>query len=141
MKRENGIEVCFGSSLPSGYGHRKITVELWYENHMKLFHATTDNMSDYDEASRLEGDDKYNALYNLIEYKISDEVAEWIDECNTFYVIAWDNNGIVYYNGNSIIGTTILDNAKKFESEDEAEDYLINGDEFGEHCFVRGYIK
>ncbi len=80
MKTE--IEIYHASARPSGYGHKTITVELMYKGEAKEFSAITDNMPDYDAASELEGDEKRNALYKLIEHKISDSVDEWIEELN-----------------------------------------------------------
>ena len=73
------IEIYHASALPSGYGHKKITVELCYNNEYQKFSATTNNMPGYDAATELEGDDKYHALYELIEFQIIDEVAEWLE--------------------------------------------------------------
>ena len=67
------------SSISSGYGHKKITVELMYNGECKTFYAITNNMPDYDAACELEGEEKYHALYELIEHKILDEVAEWLE--------------------------------------------------------------
>lgn len=80
MKTE--IEIYHASARPSGYGHMEIKVELMHKDEYKEFAAITDNMPDYDEANRLEGDEKRNALYKLIEHKISDSVDEWIEELN-----------------------------------------------------------
>ncbi|WP_313214121.1 hypothetical protein [Soonwooa sp.] len=74
------IELNHASQITAGYGHKKITVELCYEGEYKEFHAVTANMPDFDDAMDLEDyDEKQLALYNLIEYKIEDEVQEWID--------------------------------------------------------------
>lgn len=80
MKTE--IEIYHASAKPSGYGHKAITVELMYKGVTKEFTTTTDNMPNYDVATELEGDEKYNAMYKLIEHKISDSVDEWIKELN-----------------------------------------------------------
>lgn len=77
---ENGIEIYSINASTAGYGHKKITVELRFENNYKTFAATTDCMPMLDEANDLEGDDRDNALYNLIDYKIKDSVNEWLND-------------------------------------------------------------
>lgn len=75
------VTVIHASSLPAGYGHKKITVELMSEDgRAKEFAATTNNMRDFDAANELEGQDKYEALYELIESQIADQVYEWLEE-------------------------------------------------------------
>jgi hypothetical protein len=76
------IEIYHASAKPSGYGHIEIKVELFLNGKFKEFSAITDNMPDYDAASELEGNEKCNALYKLIEHKISNSVDEWIEELN-----------------------------------------------------------
>jgi hypothetical protein len=73
------IEIYHASAITSGYGHKKITVEISYNGEYQKFTATTNNMTSYDAASELEGADKYHALYELIETQIIDEVAEWLE--------------------------------------------------------------
>lgn len=75
------IELNHASQITAGYGHKKITVELCYEGEeYKEFYAVTTNMPVFDDAMDLEDyEEKQLALYNLIEYKIEDEVQEWID--------------------------------------------------------------
>ena len=45
----------------------------------KKFNATTSNMPGYDKANDLEGEEKYFALYELIESEIENEVIEWLN--------------------------------------------------------------
>lgn len=73
------IEIYFSSDKFTGYGHRKITVELEYKGEYKEFYATTTNMQATDNAQELEGEEKYFAHYQIIENQISDEVSEWLD--------------------------------------------------------------
>jgi len=73
------IEIYHANAITSGYGHKKITVELSYNGEYQKFTATTNNMPAYDEATELEGVDKYHALYEIIENQIIDEVAEWLE--------------------------------------------------------------
>ena len=80
------MKVTHAQAVQSGYGHKKITVEL--ENvsgERKTFSATTNNMPDFDDANDLKEDDiqgYYNALYRLIEYQLADQVEEWLDKEN-----------------------------------------------------------
>ena len=74
------LEICHVSSIQSGYGHKKITVELRYKEEYKKFTSTTTNMPDYDSATELEGDEKNNAIYSIIKNSIADLIAEWITE-------------------------------------------------------------
>lgn len=77
---EKELVLNHASSVPSGYGHIIITVELYYNGEYKKFTATTNNMPDYDKATELEGNDRYHAFYKLIERLIIDEVAEWLED-------------------------------------------------------------
>ena len=71
--------IDYASALPSGYGHQKITVSVVSENgDKKDFKATTNNMPDFDEATDLEGQEKYEALFELVEYSLDGEISEWI---------------------------------------------------------------
>lgn len=79
MEKENTVLVVDASSNSIGFGHKKITVELCYNGEYQKFTATTNNMPGYDAACELEGDEKYLALYELIENQIIDEVAEWLE--------------------------------------------------------------
>lgn len=72
------ISVQFASSLFSGYGHQRIKVELEYEGETEIFSATTDFMPGFDKANELEGQERYDALYDLIEAQIEEEVLEWL---------------------------------------------------------------
>lgn len=74
------IVVLHASAVTSGYGHKKITVELMEESSGRTgtFTATTNYMTGYDAANELEGQDKYEALFELIDSKIQDEVYAWL---------------------------------------------------------------
>jgi len=74
------IDIIHASSKPIGYGHKKITVKLYYDGEYQKFTATTNNMPEYDAACELEGYEKYLALYELIENQIIDEIAEWLED-------------------------------------------------------------
>lgn len=64
----------------SGYGHYKIEVTLKNEvtGEIKKFIKTTSNMPGIDNAKDLEGQEKYEALYEIIESYLDDEVVDWI---------------------------------------------------------------
>lgn len=71
--------VDYASALTAGYGHKKITVVIVDENYnTKEFSATTSHMPGYDEANDLEGQDRYEALFELVDYTLDDEIAEWL---------------------------------------------------------------
>lgn len=74
--------VYSAKSSPSGYGHYKITVELIEEftGEAKSFNAVTNFMPGYDAANELDGQDKAEALYELIDNKIEDEIADWMEQ-------------------------------------------------------------
>ena len=74
------ISIHYANGLTAGHGHKKIEVEIEYKNEYKKFHATTSNMPSWDDAQDLEGEEKYTALYEMIESQIEDEIAEWIME-------------------------------------------------------------
>ena len=69
------------SAITSGYGHQKITVYVMAESgEKKEFSAKTNNMPDFDEANELEGQDKYEALFDLVEYSLDGEISEWLSK-------------------------------------------------------------
>jgi hypothetical protein len=73
------INVLFASASFAGHGHQTITVELESNGLKGTFTHTTSNMSDFDDAMDLEGQEKYDALYDLISYSISEEVNEFFN--------------------------------------------------------------
>jgi len=77
------IEIYHSSAIQSGYGHKKITVEIRYNDEYKKFTATTNNMPAYDDACELEGEKKQYALYQIIENSIINEIANWIEEVDS----------------------------------------------------------
>lgn len=72
------VTVTYADSLFAGYGHQKIKVELEYDGETEIFSATTDFMPGFDKANELEGQDRYDALYELIELRIEEEVIDWL---------------------------------------------------------------
>lgn len=74
----NPISVQYADSLFSGYGHQRIKVELEFDGETETFSATTDFMPGFDKANELEGQERYDALYDLIEAQIEEEVLEWL---------------------------------------------------------------
>ena len=73
------IEIYSLSVKPAGYGHKKITVELFYNGDYKAFSAVTNNMPATDEANELEGIERYISYFSIIEDKIADEIGEWLE--------------------------------------------------------------
>lgn len=73
--------IDFASGLNDGYGCKRIKVYVMSDNgDKKEFSSRTCNMSDFDEAIDLEGQEKYDAFYELIQFDIDDEVSEWLFE-------------------------------------------------------------
>ena len=74
------LEVVHASKLPSGRGHYKIHIQILNHENMesKYFYATTSNMSAIDAASKLEGQEKYMVLYEIIASDIQDQLEEFV---------------------------------------------------------------
>lgn len=73
------FRVDFASAITAGYGHQKITVRVILENgEENNFSAKTNNMPDFDEATDLEGQEKFDALFSLVESSLDGEITEWI---------------------------------------------------------------
>lgn len=75
---EFDYNVIYASAIPSGYGHKEITVEIVSDGKTKEFKSVTSNMYDYDQAQDLEGQEKYEALFELVEYNLDGRIAEWL---------------------------------------------------------------
>lgn len=71
-------EVIYADAIFSGYGHKKVTVQLMANGETKRFSAVTNFMPGIDKAEDLEGQERYDALYDLIESDIEDQVIEWL---------------------------------------------------------------
>lgn len=78
LSNTKAVTVQFADAQFAGYGHQKIKVVLEYDGETETFSATTDFMPGFDEANELEGQDRYDALYDLIEAQIEEEVLEWL---------------------------------------------------------------
>jgi len=82
-KFEDGTEVSLlhADAVSAGFGHKKITIELEYKGVKKSFSKTTSNMPDFDDAMDLEGEEKYEAFYNIIAYgEIEEQIHDWAFE-------------------------------------------------------------
>lgn len=79
---EHYYTVSHATSRPAGYGHREITATVSNGSLSKTFRSITNDMSGYDEATELEGQDRYEALFNLVESNLSGKIAEWLIEQN-----------------------------------------------------------
>ncbi len=73
------VNVYFASSENAGYGHKKINVKLECNGNYEKFHETTNFMHGFDKADDLEGQEKYEALYELIDSAIESEVIDWLN--------------------------------------------------------------
>ncbi len=74
--------IDYASAITAGYGHQKITVSVVAENgDKKDFNHKTNNMPDFDKANGLDyGQEKFEALFELVEYSLDGEISEWIYE-------------------------------------------------------------
>ena len=79
---ENLTTIHYASASFNGHGHQLITVELEMDGAYNEFKAITNNMPNFDLAMDLDGQEKYNALFSIIEYKIEDQIEEWVIELN-----------------------------------------------------------
>lgn len=75
--------VDYASYLPAGHGHKEIFVSVKFDlgnglYEHKDFKLVTDNMKGIDEADELSGQKQYEALFELVEWKLSGRIAEWI---------------------------------------------------------------
>lgn len=72
------VTVQFADAQFAGYGHQKIKVVLEFEGETETFSATTNFMPGYDAANDLDGQDRYDAFYDLISSQIDEAVLEWL---------------------------------------------------------------
>lgn len=73
--------IHYASAQFKGNGHYQITVQLMNENgNVKSFHETTTNMRAIDESTELEGQEKYQLLFDTIENSIEDEINTWLND-------------------------------------------------------------
>jgi len=70
--------VTYASASYSGYGHRNITVRVLVRGREVAFSETTNFMRRFWEADDLEGQEKYEALYELVSDSINEQLAEWL---------------------------------------------------------------
>ena len=73
------LELHHADFVFSGYGHKKVTVELFFNGEYKKFSSTTTRVDLTDDASELEGNERYAAIYDIISGKIEHEVIEWME--------------------------------------------------------------
>ena len=78
----NKFTVDHAQSLFAGSGHQKITVYLESSEYgeFKIFCRTTSNMPAFDRANDLTGQDKYEALFQIVGWDLEDLIDEWINE-------------------------------------------------------------
>ena len=80
----NEFTIDYSSAKQAGYGHKTITSTVVLSaGERQDFSATTNNMPDYDEATDLEGQEKHEALFDLIHNAVSESIDEWVEEINT----------------------------------------------------------
>lgn len=75
------VELIHAYTEFAGYGHRKVAVELYYNWQYKKFAATTTRVDLVEEAEEMKYlEERYAALYSIIDTDIADEVSEWMQE-------------------------------------------------------------
>lgn len=116
------LEINYTNSLSSGAGHKKITVELYFNDEYKTFSTVTSNMPDYDETTNLEGSDKDEALFRIIEWQINDEIETWIFENKTKNLI----QSLIDYSANSITSEQLLIDNNLTKTEEEVSEILLD---------------
>lgn len=74
------LDITYATAISSGFGHKKVSVTFYDYNNSEsiVLSATTSNMRGFDAASELEGQEKYMALYELIESDIQDQLEEFV---------------------------------------------------------------
>jgi hypothetical protein len=71
--------VNYANAMFSGHGHNKIEVEINADNEYKTFFATTTNLEAVDETKKLEGQERYEALFEIVDcWQLDDKISEWI---------------------------------------------------------------
>lgn len=79
--------VDYANAFTAGYGHKEIPFVLVNQNgDGKGFVSVTSNMIDFDKADELEGQEKYEALFDLVKTQLDDQISEWL-QCKTKKVI------------------------------------------------------
>ncbi|MGV8914365.1 MAG: hypothetical protein ACOH1X_02840 [Kaistella sp.] len=113
--------IDYASAIFSGSGHQKINVHVISESgDKKEFDHTTNNMPDFDKANELEGQEKYEALFEIIENDLDGEIAEWLYELTVEPVISYRVQLNKKANGSTEI--------KSFNDLKEAFEYFSNLD-------------
>lgn len=74
----NKFTIDYSSVAHVGNGHVKISVTIVDEQgDMETFEETTHNMPAYDRANNLDGQEKYEALYDIVSSSIDAQIDEW----------------------------------------------------------------
>lgn len=70
--------VDYTSTMPAGYGHQIIIARIINDKgNIGVFQGTTNHMRAFDNATDLEGQEKYEALFDIVEYDIIGKITEW----------------------------------------------------------------
>ena len=76
--------IAYAYPMPSGFGHKKINVQVCSEDGtLKDFCHTTSNMPNFDEALEKEGQEKWDALFEIVENDLDGEISEWLYELDS----------------------------------------------------------
>lgn len=76
----NGNQFTVNSARQTyaGYGHKTIYVEICFNGEYEFFTKVTNNMPDFDDAMDLEGQERAEALFDLVHYSLYSEIEERI---------------------------------------------------------------
>ena len=78
---EANFELVHASTSFEGHGHYGVQVELSYgDTGVKVFQTVTTDMEFIDSLrnDEMTSEEKHEAIYQHIDYKINEEVSEWI---------------------------------------------------------------
>lgn len=79
--KEHEMTIWSAYYLPSGYGHKKIFIELKYGNEYKQFESVTSDMVSIDRISNIDDyTEKKYALYNLVKDNIEWKIEQWLED-------------------------------------------------------------
>lgn len=67
--------ICFLNN-----GQKKIFIDVKYRDKLEPFFTITSNHKAIDNVRSLNGNERYDALYKIIDKQIEGEILEWISE-------------------------------------------------------------
>lgn len=109
-----------------------LTSDAGYNEEEEKYYASSEPSRLFDE------DEVFDTVEDLLNVALNDEQVDVEFDINQEYIIAWDNNGTSYVcadGGN--IGTTIREQAMRFDSKEEAQEYIDAC--CGDHVWIEEY--